>query len=163
MWSPVATLENAADEDDDLNPSLCVSSPPAWAQPFTVCEKDFMHQARACFPVSVQPDKFKMLATQPLERQVFMENFRTAHLNFWKQCHPVYPDLPEVPAVIKKIPCCNWVTTNPRIQKKRVGGSKCALQLQSFSVCASTKSTRRTSRLQKDDAHCRVRLRIRSF
>ena len=56
-------------------PSLCVSSPPAWAQPFTVRGKAFMRQAGAYFPVSVQPDKLKMLATRPLERHVFMENF----------------------------------------------------------------------------------------
>ena len=29
-----------------INPSLCVLSPPAWAQPFTVRGKAFMHQAR---------------------------------------------------------------------------------------------------------------------
>ena len=58
-----------------ISPYLCVSSPPAWAQPFTVRGKAFVHQARAYFPVSVQPDKLKMLATRPLERQVFMENF----------------------------------------------------------------------------------------
>ena len=50
-----------------INPSLRVSSPPAWAPPpFTVRGKAFMHQARAYFPV---------FATQPLECQVFMENF----------------------------------------------------------------------------------------
>ena len=58
-----------------INPSLCVLSPPAGAQPFTVRGKAFMHQARVYFPVSVQPDKLKMLATRPLECQVFMENF----------------------------------------------------------------------------------------
>ena len=46
-----------------INPSLCVSSPPAWAQPCSVRGKAFMYQTRACFPVSVQPDKLKMLAT----------------------------------------------------------------------------------------------------
>ena len=58
-----------------INPSLCVSSPPAWAQPFTARGKDFMHQARASFPVSVQPDEFRMRAARSLEHQVFMENF----------------------------------------------------------------------------------------
>ena len=29
-----------------INPSLYVLSPPAWAQPFTVRGKAFMHQAR---------------------------------------------------------------------------------------------------------------------
>ena len=29
-----------------INPSLCVLSPSAWAQPFTVWGKAFMHQAR---------------------------------------------------------------------------------------------------------------------
>ena len=29
-----------------INPSLCVLSPPAWAQAFTVRGKAFMHQAR---------------------------------------------------------------------------------------------------------------------
>ena len=81
-----------------------------------------MHQARAYFPLSVQPDKLKMLATRPLEHQVFMENFRTAHLNFWKQCHPVYPGLPEVPAVIKKILRCNWGHHKPKDPEKRAGG-----------------------------------------
>ena len=58
-----------------VNHSLCVLSPPAWAQPFTVLGKAFLRQAGAYFPVSVQPDKLKMLATQPLERQVFVDNF----------------------------------------------------------------------------------------
>ena len=71
-----------------MNPSLRISSPPAWAQPFTVREKAVMHQARAYFPVSVQPDKLKMPATRLLERQVFMENFRTAHLNFLEAMPP---------------------------------------------------------------------------
>ena len=106
-----------------INPSLCVSSPPAWAQPFTMREKAFMHQARAYSPVSVQKDKVKMLATRLLERQVFMENFRTARLNFSKKCHPVYLDLPEVPAVIKKILRCNWDHHKPKDPEKR-GGSK---------------------------------------
>ena len=83
----------------------------------------------------------------------------SAHLNFWEHCHPVHPDLPEVPAVIKKILslkrfcAATGVTTNPRIQKKEGGVQNCALQLQTLSICASTKSTRRTSRLQKDDVH----------
>ena len=92
-------------------------------------EKAFMHQARAYFPISAQPDKLKMPATRPLERQVFMENFRTAPLNFWKQCHPVYPNLPEVPAVIKKFCAATGVTTNPRIQKSELGAHYCVLQL----------------------------------
>ena len=58
-----------------ISPSPCVSSPPAWAQPFTVQGKAFMHEARAFFPVFVQPEEFKMRATRPLERHVFMENF----------------------------------------------------------------------------------------
>ena len=107
-----------------INPSLCVSSPPAWAQPFTVREKAFVHQARAYFPVSVQLDELEMPATRPLERQVFVENLRTAHLNFWKQCHPVCPDLPEVLAVIKKILRCNWIHPKPKDPEKRAGGFK---------------------------------------
>ena len=58
-----------------INPSLCVLSPTAWAQSFSVRGKAFMHQARAYFPASIQPDKPKMLATLPLERQVFVEKF----------------------------------------------------------------------------------------
>ena len=58
-----------------INPSLCGLSPSAWAQPFTLRGKAFMHQARAYFPASIQLDKPKMLATRPLERQVFVENF----------------------------------------------------------------------------------------
>ena len=81
-----------------------------------------MHQARAYFPVSVQPDKLKMLATRPLEHEVFMENFRTAHLNFGKQCHPVYPDLPEVPPVIQKNLRCNWGHHKPKDPEKRAWG-----------------------------------------
>ena len=58
-----------------INPSLCVLSPPAWAQLFTERGKAFPHQARSYFPASIQPDKPKVLATRPLERQVFVENF----------------------------------------------------------------------------------------
>ena len=58
-----------------ISTSLSVSSPPAWAQPFTVRGKAFMHQARASFPVSVQPDEFRMRVARSLEHQVFMENF----------------------------------------------------------------------------------------
>ena len=43
-----------------ISPYLCVSSPPAWAQPFTVRGKAFVHQARAYFPVSIQPDKLNL-------------------------------------------------------------------------------------------------------
>ena len=44
-----------------ISPSLYILSPPAWAHPFTVRGKAFMHQARAYFPISVQPNK--VLAT----------------------------------------------------------------------------------------------------
>ena len=103
-----------------INPSLCVSSPPTWAQPFTMREKAFMHQARAYFPVSVQPDKLKCL--QPDLWNTKMENFRTAHLNFWKRCRPVYPDLPGFMLSLKRFCAATGVTTNPRIQKKEQGG-----------------------------------------
>ena len=43
-----------------INPSLCVLSPPAWAQPFTVRGKAFMHQASAYFPACIQPHKPKI-------------------------------------------------------------------------------------------------------
>ena len=79
-----------------------------------------MHQARAYFPVFVQLDKLKMLATRPLEHLVSMENFGTAHLNFWKQCHPVYPDPPEVSAVIQTILRCNW--GHHKSRTKSLGG-----------------------------------------
>ena len=137
-----------------INPSLCVSSPPAWAQPFTAREKAFMHQARAYFPVSVQPDKLKMLATRPLERQVFMESFRTAQLNFWKQCHPLYLDLLEVPAVIKKILRRNWGHHKPKDPEKRAGGgSKLCTTAPEIEHLRFNKERRR---LQKDDAHLQV-------
>ena len=39
----------------DCNENQPLSVRPAWVQPFSVREKDFMHQARAYFPVSVPP------------------------------------------------------------------------------------------------------------
>ena len=57
---------------------------------------------------------------------------------------------------LKRFCAAIGVTTNPRIQKEGRGVQNCALQLQSLSVCASRKSTRRTSRLQKDNAHLHV-------
>ena len=123
-----------------------------------------MFQARAYFPVSVQPDKLKMLATRPLEHQVF-----TAHLNFWKQCHPVYPDLSEVSGVINKILRCNWGTTNRRIQKKERGISKlCTTAPKIERLCFNKEH-------KKDQAGCKkmthpyrsffncIRLKIKSF
>ena len=131
----------------DCTENTPLSVRPAWAQLFSVREKAFMHQARAYFPVSVQPNKLKMLATRPLEHQVFMENFRTAQLNFWKQCQYILIFVRFVVS-FKRFCAATGVTTNPRIQEKERGGVKyCALQLRRLSVCASTKSTRRTRRL----------------
>ena len=123
-----------------MNLSLCVLSPPAWAQPFTVREKAFMHQARAYFPLAVQPDNLTMPATRPLKRQVFMDIL--IFLRFLLS--------------LKRFCAATGVTANPRIQKEEQGVQNGALQLQRLSVCASTKSTRRTDRLQKDNTHLQV-------
>ena len=54
-------------------------------------EKAFLDQTRVDFPKAVLLTGLKMPKTQPLQRQVFTEHFRIAHLNFWRNVHPAYP------------------------------------------------------------------------
>ena len=106
-----------------VNPSLCVSSPLGHNP--SLCRRRLLCIGpRAYFFVSVQPDKLQIFATRPLDRQVFVENFRTAHLNFWKQSHPVYLDLPQVHVYpdLPEVPALQLGSSQTQGSKRNTGG-----------------------------------------
>ena len=54
---------------------------------------------------STPPPPMNVRKCRPLERVLFLNEFRKAHLNFWKNNHPLYPDfsLGSLPPLVRRI------------------------------------------------------------
>ena len=81
---------------------------------------------RKKFPATPLPKGkpfFTMPKSTPREYQMFMDNFRTTHINFWNKTHPLYPSMPELPAVLGKIIRFGTGHHKPKDPEKRAGDS----------------------------------------
>ena len=63
-----------------------------------------VHQYKDRWP-STPPPPMSVRKCRPLERILFLNEFRRAHLDFWKNNHPSYPDfsLGSLPPLVRRI------------------------------------------------------------
>ena len=82
-------------------------------------------QAKAHWPVCKPPDPLPLTlpGCRPPERKVYIENFSSHHLDFWRKVHPQHPTWPDLPPILGKILRFGKGHHRAPDMEKRAGGS----------------------------------------